>query len=64
MEPTNCHLTADRDVNAARKNLARGLRFKPVESAHEAMLQKSQRRVILKADADQSTSKPSNEPRS
>jgi putative transposase len=35
----NCGLTVDRDVNAARNILARGLRFKPVGSAHEAMVQ-------------------------
>jgi len=35
----NCGLTMDRDVNAARNILARGLRFKPVGSASEAMVQ-------------------------
>ena len=35
----NCLLTIDRDVNAARNILARGLRFKPVGSASEAMVQ-------------------------
>jgi len=35
----NCHLTIDRDVNAARNIVARGLRFKPVGSAGEAMVQ-------------------------
>ena len=54
----NCALTIDRDVNAARNILARGLRFKPVGSANEAMVQEPQRRVILKVDADQSTSRP------
>ncbi len=54
----NCGLTVDRDVNAARNILARGLRFKPVGSASEAMVQEpSAREVILKVDADQSTSK-------
>jgi putative transposase len=61
----NCGLTIDRDVNAARNILARGLRFKPVGSATEAMVQKTaQAAVILKVDADQSTSKLSNEPKS
>ena len=35
----NCGLTMDRDVNAARNILARGLRFKPVGSTGEAMAQ-------------------------
>jgi putative transposase len=60
----NCGLTVDRDVNAARNILARGLRFKPVGSASEAMVQEPQRRVILKVDADQSTSKLKHEPTS
>jgi putative transposase len=54
----NCNLTIDRDVNAAKNILARGLRFKPVGSAREAMVQKpAPAAVILKVDADQSTSK-------
>ena len=60
----NCNLTIDRDENAARNILARGLRFKPVGSASEAMVQEPQRRVILKVDADQSTSKLRHEPTS
>ena len=60
----NCGLTIDRDVNAARNVLARGLRFKPVGSASEAMVQEPQRRVILKVDADQSTTKLIHEPTS
>jgi putative transposase len=61
----NCNLTIDRDVNAARNILARGLRFKPVGSASEAMVQeRAQAAPILKVDADQSTSKLSNEPTS
>jgi len=60
----NCNLTIDRDVNAARNILARGLRFKPVGSAAEAMVQEPQRRVILKVDADKSTHKLRNEPTS
>jgi putative transposase len=59
-----CGLTVDRDENVARNILARGLRFKPVGSASEAMVQEPPRRVILKVDADQSTSRPSNEPTS
>ena len=61
----NCNLTIDRDVNAARNILARGLRFKPVGSANEAMVQvPSKREVLLKVDADQSTSKLTHEPTS
>jgi putative transposase len=60
----NCLLTIDRDVNAAMNILARGLRFKPVGSASEAMVQEPPRRVILKVDADQSTSKLIHEPTS
>jgi putative transposase len=61
----NCNLTVDRDVNAARNILARGLRFKPVGSASEAMVQEPLRRAILRVDADQSTSRhKQNEPTS
>jgi putative transposase len=60
----NCGLTIDRDVNAARNILARGLRFKPVGSASEAMVQEPLGRVILRVDADQSTSKLTREPTS
>lgn len=37
-----CGFTVDRDVNAARNILARGLRFKPDGCAGEAMVQKRQ----------------------
>ena len=60
----NCNLTIDRDVNAARNILARGLRFKPVGSAGEAMVQNRQAAPILRVDADQSTSKLRHEPTS
>lgn len=59
----SCGLTVDRDVNAARNILARALRFRTVGSAGEAMVQESSRtEVLLKVDADQSTSRPTNEP--
>lgn len=53
----NCGLTVDRDMNAARNVLARGLRLKPVGSALEAMVAEpaQQQAVICKVDADQST---------
>ena len=65
----NCGLTMDRDVNAARNILARGLRFKPVGSAGEAMVQEpatgsAEPQVILRVDADQSALRPTNEPTS
>jgi putative transposase len=59
----SCGLTVDRDVNAARNILARALRFRTVGSAGEAMVQEPSRtEVLLKVDADQSTSRPTNEP--
>jgi putative transposase len=51
----SCGFTVDRDVNAARNILARGVRFAPFASASEAMVQEPQRRVILKVDADELT---------
>jgi putative transposase len=61
----NCNLTIDRDVNGARNIVARGLRFKPVGSADEAMVQEPSRcEVLLRVDADQSASKLNNEPTS
>ncbi len=55
-----CGLTADRDVNAARNILAQGLRFRPVGSASEAMVQEPDAsaetpKAILKVDPDQLT---------
>ena len=51
----SCGFTVDRDVNAARNILARGMRFVPVASALEAMVQEPQSRAILKVDADELT---------
>ena len=53
----SCRFTVDRDVNAARNILARGVRFAPFASAIEAMVQEPQRRVILKVDADELTNR-------
>jgi putative transposase len=53
----SCGFTVDRDVNAARNILARGVRFAPFASASEAMVQEPQRKVILKVDADELTQK-------
>jgi putative transposase len=39
----SCGFIVDRDVNAARNILARGMRFVPVASAAEAMVQEPQR---------------------
>jgi putative transposase len=51
----SCGFSVDRDVNAARNILARGVRFAPFASASEAMVQESRRRVNLKVDADELT---------
>ena len=50
----SCGYVVDRDVNAARNILARGVRFAPVASASEAMVQEPPREVILKVDAGES----------
>lgn len=43
----------DRDVNAAKNILARGLRFKPVGLASEAMVKEQDNSLILTVDASQ-----------
>jgi len=49
----SCGFTVDRDVNAAKSILARGLRFGPVAPATEAMVQElsHEREATLKVDA-------------
>jgi len=46
----SCGLTVDRDVNAARNILARGMRFVPDALPVEAMVQEPAQAVILKVD--------------
>ncbi len=55
----SCELIVDRDVNAARNILARGLRFRPVGSASEAMVAEPahQQAVTCKVDVDQLTTR-------
>jgi transposase len=50
------HGIVDRDVNAARNIVARGMKFVPFGFACEAMVKESGQ-VILKVDANQITSK-------
>ncbi len=50
---TGCGLAIDRDVNAARNILARGVRFAPVGLPREAMVQEPPQEVILKVDGSQ-----------
>lgn len=50
-----CKLSIDRDVNAARNILARGLRFKPVGLSGEAMVKEPSQEVILRVDESQLT---------
>jgi putative transposase len=50
----SCEFKVDRDVNAARNILARGVRFTPFASASEAMVAVQRRQV----DADELTWKP------
>ncbi len=50
-----CSVIMDRDVNAARNVLQRGVRFAPVGLAKEAMGKESSQEVILKVDASQLT---------
>lgn len=59
---TECGLTVDRDVNAALNLAARGLRFRPIAPASEAMVQEHASVVsTLKVDAGELTRRPTNE---
>ena len=60
----SCEFTVDRDVNAAKNILARGLRFGPVAPATEAMVQEPshEREGTLKVDAGELTSQTLTEP--
>lgn len=51
----SCGLKIDRDVNAARNIVARGLRFGPDGWAVEGMVEKPSQEVALKLDAHQSS---------
>ena len=52
----SCRVCVDRDVNAARNILARGVRFAPVALPVEAMVQEPSSKVILKVDGSELTS--------
>lgn len=49
----NCGLTIDRDVNAAKNILARGMRFVPDALPVEAMVQEPAQAVLLKVDGSE-----------
>ena len=51
-----CRVSVDRDVNAARNILARGVRFAPIALPVEAMVQEPSSKVILKVDGSELTS--------
>ena len=52
----SCRVCVDRDVNAARNILARGVRFAPIALPVEAMVQEPSSEVILKVDGSELTS--------
>jgi putative transposase len=52
----SCRGCVDRDVNAARNILARGVRFAPIALPVEAMVQEPSSKVILKVDGSELTS--------
>jgi transposase len=51
----SCRVNVDRDVNAARNILARGVRFAPIALPVEAMVQEPLQWVILKVDGSELT---------
>ncbi len=53
----SCRVNVDRDVNTARNILVRGVRFAPVALPGEAMVQEPSRKVILKVDGSELTSR-------
>jgi len=59
-----CGFNVDRDVNAARNILARGLRFRPIASASEAMVWESETDGNPSVDADELTRRLTIEPTS
>ena len=52
----SCRVCVDRDVNAARNILARGVRFAPIALPVEAMVQEPSSKAILKVDGSELTS--------